>query len=198
MSLHYNRVILILALLSLIGGSTPNRQELLTATDNSSGNQNSEAELYQKAVTHLNNSDFYKAEAILRPFTEKHPELAGPWTNLGLIQLKHGNLAEAEKLFRSALTKNPNFPQALNLLGLVETKKGDILQAKKLYSQAIEQNDDYAIAHYNLALLYDIYLQDIKSAVPHYQRYLELINYSDEATANWLEELKSTLKRDAS
>ena len=63
-------------------------------------------------------------------------------------------------------------------------------QQKKHYKEAIENKNDYAIAHYNLALLYDIYFQDVAKAIPHYEKYMELINNEDKNTADWLEQIK--------
>ena len=91
-----------------------------------------------------------------------------------------------------ALTRNPNFAQALNLLAYLEQVSGEIRSAEKHYKEAIKNKDDYAIAHYNIALLYDVYLQDIESAIPHYERYLKLTNNKDKSTADWLEQLKRT------
>lgn len=153
-----------------------------------------EIKLYQQAITYLNENQLDKAESILLKFADNQPNLAGPWGNLGLIQLKRNNIDEAEKLLKKALEKNPQMAQALNLLGVIENKRGNIKQANHLYTQAIHHKNDYAIAHYNLALLYDVYLQDIKKAVKHYQRYLKLVNNQDQKTADWLEELKLSLK----
>ena len=66
-----------------------------------------------------------------------------------------------------------------------------IKEAEKHYKEAIKNKNDYAIAHYNIALLYDVYLQDIKSAIPHYERYMKLINNKDKSTADWLEQINS-------
>ncbi len=157
-------------------------------------NPEAEIELYQQGITYLNDNKLDEAESILLAFTDNRPELAGPWANLGLIQLKRNNIDEAEKLVKKALEKNPQMAQASNLLGVIENKRGNIKQAQHQYIRAIYRKNDYAIAHYNLALLYDVYLQDIKNAIKHYQRYLKLIKNKDQKTADWLEELKRSLK----
>jgi len=94
-------------------------------------------------------------------------------------------------LVKLALTKNPNLAQELKLLAYLEQLNGEIRLAEKNYKEAIKNKDDYAIAHYNIALLYDVYLQDIASAIPHYERYMTLTNNKDKATADWLEQLKN-------
>ena len=181
-------------LFSLAGCSLQNRPDALSSADKRGG----ETALYQQAIAHLKSNEPDKAERIFRTLTKESPSLTEPWVNLALIELKRNNIDAAEKLLNAALERDPTFPQTLNLLGVIESKKGNARQAEKFYSQAIAQRDEYAIAHYNLALLYDIYLQDRKKAVPHYQRYLELIDYKDENTSRWLEGLKSTLSRERS
>lgn len=148
---------------------------------------------YNRAISYLERDKFDQAESIFINFTQNRPDLAGPWANLALIEFKRGNIDAAEKLTINALKKNPDMAQALNLSGLIEKEKGNIKQALLRFQQAIQHDGDYAIAHYNLALLYDVYLQNIVEAVKHYQHYLKIINYSDEQTVNWLEELKYSL-----
>ena len=154
-----------------------------------------EISLYRQAISALNNSELEKAESDLKMITKDRPEFAGPWINLALIDIKRNNLEGAEKYLAKALERNPKMPQVYNVRGFIETKKGNIAKAADHYRQAIALKEDYAMAHYNLALLHDIYLQDPKVAVQHYKRYLELINNEDKKTAEWVLELERTLAR---
>lgn len=154
----------------------------------------SELERYQKAITALNKNNPGNAKPLLIKLSKSQPELTAIWFNLALAHYQLNDLNDAESSLEQALTINPNDPQALVLKGVIETKKGNINQAEALYSKALSHKDDFANAHYNLALLYDIYYQDISLAVKHYQRYLELTDYSDKQTAVWFEELNNSLK----
>ena len=145
---------------------------------------------YKKALMLLNREKLAAAKEIFQQFKEERPELAGPYANLAIIALKNNEPEKALELVKIALTKNPNLAQALNLLAYLEQISGDIKLAEKHYKEAIKNKNDYAIAHYNIALLYDVYLQDIKSAIPHYERYMKLINNEDKNTADWLEQIK--------
>lgn len=155
----------------------------------------SERSLYKKAITFLNNDKLDAAKEIFLGFTTERPELAGPHANLAVIALKNNQPEEALKLVKFALTKNPKLAQALNLLAYLEQINGEIRAAEKHYKEAIQSNKNYAIAHYNIALLYDVYLQDVESAIPHYERYMKLINNQDKKTADWLEQLKRTKEK---
>lgn len=191
--MHYIKLLLISVLLTAC--STTNK----TTTISSSGLsplEQSEAELsrYKTAITLLNNNKLDEAKEIFVEFKSERPELAGPYANLAVIALKRNNPDEAMKLVKIAVEKNPKSPQALNLLAYLEQMNGEITSALNHYKQAIINKNDYALAHYNIALLYDVYLQDVESAIPHYERYMKLTNNKDKNTADWLEQIKRTLE----
>ena len=181
---------ILLLLLSACSQTSPSRGDKDQRSVKSSAY---ELALYQKGVIALSNNELEKAQAHFTQMSELQPDMAGSWANLALISLQKEALTEAQEHVATALEKNPNMPQALNLSGYLHQKQGRVNKAKALYLQAISVKADYANAHYNLALLYDIYLQDIPMAVEHYQLYLSFIDTKDEATENWLAELKASL-----
>lgn len=154
-----------------------------------------EIALYGKAITYLNNKQYDQAETILNSITKKRPQLAGPWANLALIDINNKQLDKAKNELNKAISLDPGMSQAYNLLGYIEKQNGNINKAIVYYLQAIDKNPDYAIAHYNVALLYDIYLQDIPDAIKHYKRYLEINHDQDKKTADWVAELERTIKQ---
>ena len=199
--MYCTRIIIILSLLLLSACSQHNGQKYeknSAQSEDFTSNPESEINLYQQAITHLRDNDLDMAKDILVTFTKSRPELAGPWANLGLIKIKNNDLDAAEKLLKIAVEKNPKMAQAFNLLGFIANKRENLQQAKEFYIQAIQYKSDYAVAHYNLALLYDIYFQEIEKAIQHYQRYLDLIEYNDQETIDWLDELKFSLQRNSS
>ncbi len=187
--MYYIKLLIIALLLSSCSSTNE------TASVSSSGlspleQSDSERSRYKKAITLLNRNKLDEAKEIFLEFKSERPELAGPHANLAVIALKNNEPEKALELVKLALTKNPKLPQALNLLAYLEQISGEIKSAEKHYKEAIENKNDYAIAHYNIALLYDIYLQDVESAITHYERYLKLINNKDKITADWIEQLK--------
>lgn len=155
-----------------------------------------EAELaiYQQAVIALSKNQLDEAEKLFTEMSKLQPDFAGSWANLALIDIKKEQYQAAQNHIDTALAKNPNMPQALNIAGKLALRDGQLEQAKGYYQAAIQAKQDYALAHYNLALLYDVYYQDINNAVPHYELYLQYSEQEDEATARWLKGLKSTIK----
>lgn len=152
-----------------------------------------ELQLYKNAIMALNSNELDKAEQLFIAMSERQPHIAGSWANLALISIKKADLPQAEIYAKTALVKNPKMPQALNLSGYLAQKNGEINKAKSYYLQAIRHKSNYALAHYNLALLFDVYLQDIAKAIEHYQLYLAYSKQKDLDTENWLEGLKATM-----
>ena len=74
---------------------------------------------------------------------------------------------------------------------------GHYKQAEAQYLAAIKLDAACASCHYNLALLYDLYYQDLGKAIGQYQAYLDHITNTDEDTQAWIEELKRNLARKA-
>ena len=153
--------------------------------------------LYRQAITALNNSQLDYAETELKKIAKKRPEFSGPWINLALIDIRRKNMENAEKNLVKALERNPKMSQAFNALGFIELSRSNYIKAADNYRKAFTIKDDYAIAHYNYALLHDIYLQDIQVATRHYRRYLALTKNPDKITEDWVLELERELAKGA-
>ena len=192
------KYIFLLAVVFISACSSGVKQPLMTETEPPSTGKvivsDAEKHLYRQAITVLNADQLETAENKLKEFSLLKPEFAGPYANLGLVYYKQGKTELARQTLNKALEKNHQQAHALNLLGQIAYDQGNAKNAEQYYQQAITINPDYANAHYNLALLYDIYYQDIARAVNHYRRYMELTGNTDNDTANWLEQLENSLK----
>lgn len=196
--MYYTKLLSIVLLLSLVGCSTSPSNLKPNVNEDSATISDTEIALYRQAITDLSNSDLDKAEANFLKMSRAKPNLAGPWANLALIYVQQQQYEKADDAIKTALEKNPKMPQALNLAGAMAKREGRITEAQAFYEQAILSKPDYAIAHYNLALLFDIYLQDIARALVHYQRYQLLTGDTDKNTAMWIKELTFNLKNNDS
>jgi len=148
---------------------------------------------YQQGIEAIRVRDYVRAKSIFKHFIRKNPALSGAYVNLALIEFRQGNYREAERLSGMAIERNPDQAFAYNLRAQLHLKKGEIHKARINYLKAINVNPAYANAHYNLALLYDIYLQEIALAIEHYSIYLSLLDKEDELTREWIDHLNSTL-----
>ena len=197
----YTNLLLLLVFIGLAGcasGPSTPYDEDGGAGSNIGSATAEEVILYRKGISALYKNELDEAELMFLKIIKMQPDLAGPWANLGLVYMKQGHMNKAKKNALIALEKNPKMAQAYGLLGYIAKRDEHILEAIGHYEKAVNYKPDYALAHYNLALLYDTYLQDLASAIKHYELYLKIIDYKDETTAQWVEELKRNLERKSS
>lgn len=186
--------ILLLLLAGCQTGTVPSSPQNPATKNETQLNEKQNAD-YQLALLELDKKNYSKAQSLLLNLNKENPQLAGPLANLGLLHLMQQELGKAEAYLSRALELNSKMPEALNLMGLLSTHNRKIRDAESYYQLALKHKADYSNAHYNLALLYDVYLQNIEKAVQHYRQYLQLIDNTDEETKSWLEQLELTLKQ---
>lgn len=151
---------------------------------------------YQNAINALNNNQLAKAQRLFSQFIHNKPGLAGAYANLALIHFKKNEFDKSLVQVNKALALNADKAQALNLRAKLFVHDGKIHKAKDDYLKAIKLKPEYINAHYNLALLYDVYLQEITLAIEHYKIYLSLLKEPDTNTEAWVEHLERALKND--
>lgn len=154
-----------------------------------------EKKSYEQALAQLSAEKFEQAEKTLHKLAQNNPGNAGLWINLANASYQNNQLEKANTAVQHAQKLKANTPEFYNIAGLVAVANGDYQTAEKQYLSALKLNNNEASAHYNLALLYDVFYQDIRRAITHYEQYLALNNQEDEETMNWLEELKLNLAR---
>ncbi|SMF29731.1 Tetratricopeptide repeat-containing protein [Alteromonadaceae bacterium Bs31] len=113
--------------------------------------------------------------------------------NLALAYYKMEDMDKAAKHMGIALQKKPGNASYLSLNALIAMESGRFQEAEKSLKKALSSNKDHTLANYNLALLYDIYYQDIPKAYNYYLKYLNLVNYEDKETVQWVEQLRYSL-----
>lgn len=154
----------------------------------------SDREKYRDGITALYNDDLSKAQRIFNEFIRNNPKLAGAYSNLALVHFKNKEYDKSLKQTNKALELNPKQAQALNLRAQLYVIDGKIHEAKDDYIKAVEIKPAYVNAQYNLALLYDVYFQEINLAIKHYKIYMSLLKKPDETTKEWISHLEGTLK----
>lgn len=112
--------------------------------------------------------------------TEKEPELAMLWNNIGLIHRKLGNLDKATEAYDKALILDPKYAAAMNNLGMVKLAAGDRLAAALYFRKSTTIDPTYADAHFNLAVLMEEE-GNWQSAVEEYKQFLANTKLTDEA-----------------
>lgn len=143
----------------------------------------------QASVDYINNDDITSAKKILKALYKVAPSNKNIAANYALVAYKMGD----DQLVSTILAKDQRSPLALNILGLQALKSDRPKDADDFFQKAIQVDDKYAQAHYNLALLYDTYYQDLNRAIKYYQAYLVLTNFEDKKIQQWVEELEASV-----
>jgi tetratricopeptide (TPR) repeat protein len=103
--------------------------------------------------------------------------------------MRDSRLPEAEAVFKAALELKPANVVAGNELGIVERKLGKFAEAEAAYQRTIAADPNYAPAHLNLGVLYDLYLAQPQKALDEFVRYIE-IGGENKQVAGWVLELR--------
>lgn len=158
----------------------------------------SEKSAYEDALSNMKAGETDKAISGLKKLTQSHPVFVDGWINLATVYYNNKKIEEANSALINAKKINPDLPEIYNLTGLLDVEKGEYQSAEKNYLSAITLKNNYAAAHYNLAIVYDVFYQDIGKAITEYEKYLTLTGNTDKSTISWVTELKAKLKRKAS
>ena len=126
---------LILAVALLLGGcGTLSQKSSQTAAANVDKAIDAGAQkAYADAVQSLRRGETAQAKQQFEKLASQYPNLAGPYTNLGIIQLKANDPAAAEQFFRQSLERNPESAQAQNQLGVSLRMQGRFQDAEQAY-----------------------------------------------------------------
>lgn len=145
--------------------------------------------LFEQAVSVMAAGDYDEAELRLKEFLLQYPAYPGAYVDLAIIQAKNGDDPAAQQSIDAALALDPDNPAALNQLGMLLRRKGKFGEAEAAYLKAVTAAPDYALAHYNLGVLNELYLQHLDAALQHFETYQDLVG-GDEEVEKWIADLK--------
>lgn len=130
---------------------------------------------------------------VLQTVAAQYPTLSGPLVNQGLVYLRQEKWSDALDALDQALKVNARNPYAWNLRGIALRETGKFREARQSYERALAIDPLFAKVHFNLGILADLYLQDMKLALMHYERYQALQKKPDPAVGNWIADLRNRL-----
>ncbi len=122
--------------------------------------------------------------------TLDYPGLAGPYANLGLLYQRQGLTEQAAAAFDEAIQLQPESAKIYNAAAIFYRSVGRFKDAESAYLQAVDKDAGYSDPVLNLAVLYDLYLQQPVVAIKYYQYYLGMSELNKERVALWLADLK--------
>ena len=144
---------------------------------------------YEQALAAMSAGDLTEAELLLETFVLEYPDYPGAHVNLAILHAAQEDDAAAEASLAKALELAPEHAVALNQLGMLRRRQGRFEDAEAAYLKAVTANPEYPLAHYNLGVLYELYLQQLDTALLHFERYQELTG-EDEQVAKWIVDLR--------
>lgn len=149
---------------------------------------------FEQAIAFMQSGQDKEASALFANITKLDPQLASPHTNLGILFYRAGKLKAAEAAFKQALQLDAKDYVAANYLGMLYRGEGRFSDAEASYKQALAAKPDYGYAHLNLAILYDLYLDNLPQALDHYRQYQHLNGDADKRLVGWLADLRQRMK----
>jgi tetratricopeptide (TPR) repeat protein len=144
--------------------------------------------MFEQAAAVMATGDYLDAELRFKEFLLQYPAYPGAHVNLAIIHSRNGNDAAAQAAIDAALALNSTHPAALNQQGMLFRKNGKFIEAEAAYLKAVTASPDYALAHYNLGVLNELYLQRLDVALQHFEIYLQLVG-GDAQVEKWIADL---------
>jgi len=144
--------------------------------------------MFEQAVAVMVAGDFLDAELRFKEFLLQYPAYPGAHVNLAIIHAQNGNDEAAQAAIDGALALNAAHPAALNQQGMLLRRNGKFIEAEAAYLKAVTASPDYALAHYNLGVLNELYLQRLDAALQHFEIYQQLVG-GDKQVAKWIADL---------
>jgi Tfp pilus assembly protein PilF len=148
---------------------------------------------FQRAVTMLNSKEYEQAAGLLEKVIEQSPGVTAPYINLAIAYRHLDKPKQAEMHLKAALDLMPTHPVACNEYGMLYRKTGRFNEARAMYEKALERFPEYYPVHRNLAILCDLYLDDLNCALEHYEIYGRAVP-EDGQVQMWITDLRNRLK----
>lgn len=144
--------------------------------------------LFIEAKTAWRNNDAETAKQKLNVIIKNDKTLSGPWMMLGDIALAEKDYPQAQQYYQQGLSINSKNINGYTALAKVQRLQGQYHHAQNTLAKALALWPDFPEAHYNLSILFDIYLNQADKAKQHLNAYI-LLSGGDAESQQWLKQL---------
>ena len=131
-----------------------------------------------------------EAQTAFAALAKDYPDFSGPLTDLAILYAQSRQRAQAIAGFSKAVNMNPRNAVAWNWLGILYRESSDYQRAENAYLHALSIKPDYAGAHLNLAILYDVSMKRPQDALSQYREYLRVAGKEDLIVSAWIKDLE--------
>lgn len=152
-------------------------------------------EVYIQALTAAKNDDNESAVELLKQTINVAPTFSPAYTNLGLQELRAGQLKLATANFKKSIEITEHNPVSYHYLGVIARMQGEFDRALDMYRKSIEQEPRYPAVYLNAGILLDLYMYDFPAALDYYQRYQELSGAREGDVSKWIIDLKRRISQ---
>ncbi len=149
-------------------------------------------ENFDAAIALLRKQKYEEAIKLLHKVIQQSQNNSAPYINIALAYEMTGEMGLAEDNLKRALAINPNHPAAMNEYALLYRRTGRFAEAKKLYASLLDKYPSFMLAHKNLGVLCELYLNDLQCAYDQYKAYNSALP-DDEEVKLWIVGVKQKL-----
>ncbi|HEX4974436.1 MAG TPA: tetratricopeptide repeat protein [Pseudomonadales bacterium] len=150
---------------------------------------------YLQAIQSLKNHQLDKALLTFKQLQMSRPDFAGAWLGEGDVLIQQQQWQSALSALNRAEQINPTWPLIFTRQAFCFRQLGQFDRAELAYQKALQLKPDYALAHFNYAILLDLYLHETAKAIQHFEAYQHLQSSPDPEVVRWLKELKNRDKK---
>ena len=118
--------------------------------------------------------------------------------NIALQAVKNDDVNAADQAFKHMMTLSPRSPTSLNHYAIFLREQWRIEEAENIYLTALDYSPRDAMTHWNLGVLYDLYLGKFKLAIKHYELYATNTAQPDKRVKGWIMDLQRRIKNNES
>ncbi len=122
------------------------------------------------------------------------PEKAANFAKEGRKAFEEGRKGAAVQAWQKAVELDPTNAVTVNNLALVLKDQYRFTEAVRLLETGIAHSPEVAELHFNLAVIAELYLLDLETALEHYNRYRELSKAEDQEVSGWIADLERRLE----
>lgn len=145
---------------------------------------------FKAALELMKQGQSQDAETALTDLVKDFPQYSGPLTELGMIYVKSKRMDLAAAAFAKATSNNSQNAVAYNWQGILFREANNYSRAEQSYLRALSADSNYANAHLNLGILYDVYLKRPDDALTQYKEYQRLGGADDLRVLVWVADLE--------